>query len=72
MAELLVDPALPEKLSNSKAIREQSPLKTGYVEHFALSSASPQQDNDLLSPTEDEKKTLHRIADPIPWNAYCI
>lgn len=25
----------------------------------------------LEFPTEEEKKTLRRVADTIPWNAYC-
>lgn len=44
------------------------------VDSSSASDADQELDADhegLEFPTEEEKKTLRRVADTIPWNAYC-
>jgi proton-dependent oligopeptide transporter, POT family len=41
------------------------------AEKQSYTISSPGFHDDLESPTEDERRTLRRVADSIPWNTYC-
>ncbi|KAG7095007.1 hypothetical protein E1B28_005801 [Marasmius oreades] len=63
--------ARPEVAHREDALKNEYPLETGDSSNDNLYESDGIHDG-LESPTKEEKITLRRVSDKIPWNAYLI